>query len=246
MKTPPPAQVARMDAAMFFKAFAALMQYNRPHPDDTRLVAELKTIGIERGKPFDITKLAPEVATGLQRAVQDALKKVAERARGLGTVRNGWRILLENIGRYGTAYLDRAAIALIGLGALPPEEAVYLGTGVDRDGKPLSGTNRYALHFDKRNLPPANAFWSVTLYDTAGYFTANPLDRYALGDRDKLKYNEDGSLDIYVQHDMPGKDKEWNWLPAPETDFSLAMRLYWPKPDVVTGKWTPPAVRHGP
>jgi hypothetical protein len=119
-------------------------------------------------------------------------------------------------------------------------------TKVDGDGNPLTGANRYVIHFDKGQTPPANAFWSVTLYDMQQFFVANPIDRYAIGDRDKLKFNDDGSLDLFIQHDSPGADKESNWLPAPEGSFNLIMRLYWPKESMLDGSWKIPPVSRVP
>ena len=245
-EAPPPAQVARMSAATFFSTFAALLKENRSHPEDARLVAELKTIGLEPGKAFDITQLPPEAARGLDRAVQEARQQIARPSREGITTRNGWSMRVQNIGRYGTAYLDRARTARFGLGGLPPEEAVYLYTGVDSAGRRLSGTNRYVLQFGKDELPPVHAFWSVTLYDEERYFWANPLNRYAIRDRDTLRYNQDGSLDIHIQRDAPSKDRETNWLPSPLDTFTLTLRLYWPEPEVLSGGWMPAAVRWVP
>ena len=242
MNTPPPQQVARMDARTFFKAFADSLKTNAPHEADAPLLAQLKTIGIEAGKDFDATRLAPDVIKGLESAVNDAPKQIAAGFAKNRTVSNGWAYSTK-IGRYGTAYVDRAAIAMFGLGALEPEDAVYGFGGVDSAGRSLNGGSRYVLHFDKGALPPARAFWSVTLYGPDGFFVANSINRYAIGDRDKLAYNPDGSLDIYIQHERPDAGKESNWLPAPEGEFNLAMRLYWPKPDVTSGAWKPPAVR---
>jgi hypothetical protein len=231
-----------MDAAAFFTAFARLLKDNQPHPEDTHFVTELKAIGLEPGKAFDIKQLGPGATRGLDRAVQEGRKLIARPGREGSIMRNGWNISVQNVGRYGTAYLDRAYTARFGLGALPREEAVYPQTAVDGAGRPLSGTNRYVVHFDKDKLPPVHAFWSVTLYDAEGYFWSNPLERYALGDRDKLQHNLDGSLDIYIQHVSPGKNRETNWLPSPFTPFTLTLRLYWPKPEVLSGEWMPPAV----
>ena len=243
VETPPPVQVARMDAATFFAAFAALLKDNPPHPEDAPLVSELTTIGIERGKAFALTQLAPQAVRGLERAVRDARQQIAlPDGEGL-TTRNGWTMNMGHMGRYGTAYLERARTARFGLGALPPEEALYPSTAVDGSGQWLNGINRYVLHFGKDDLPPVQAFWSVTLYDAQGYFWGNPLMRYALGDRDKMRYNHDGSLDIYIQHDTPGKEMASNWLPSPQGIFTLTLRLYWPRPEVLSGRWLPPAVQ---
>lgn len=239
----PPEQVAAMDAAAFFKLFASLLKENAPHAADAPLLAQMKTIGIEAGKDFDIGNLTPVQGQELERAVKDARAMLAERARSLGDVRNGWRFPGKNTGIYGTAYLDRAAVALFGLGALPAEEAIYPSTFRDDGGSALNGANRYLLHFRQNELPPARAFWSITMYDPDGYFVPNPINRYGLGDRDSLEFNKDGSLDIYIQRDPPSPDKQRNWLPAPAGDFSLTLRIYLPKPTAVTGRWLPPVVR---
>jgi hypothetical protein len=126
------------------------------------------------------------------------------------------------------------------------QDAVYPLTKVDNEGKALNGANRYVLHFTKGELPPVHGFWSLTMYDREGFFVPNPLDRVNLSQRSAFKFNEDGSLDLYIQNDSPGKDKEANWLPSPEGDFALSMRLYWPtekSPSILDGSWVPPAVR---
>jgi hypothetical protein len=143
-----------------------------------------------------------------------------------------------NVGNFGTDYLLRAAVAKYGLFANSPEEAVYPGTFTDSLGRNLTGTNGYVIHFDKGQTPPVNAFWSLTLYNNASYLADNPINRYAIGDRSPgLLYNEDDSLDIYIQHANPGPDKEPNWLPAPEGDFSLNLRLYNPEDSVLNGEY---------
>ena len=144
---------------------------------------------------------------------------------------------------YGNFYLKRAVITMVGLGANSPEDAVYPILLADADGKPLAGDNDYVIHFGKDELPPVDAFWSVTMYDAKGFQAANSLDRFAIGDRDPLQYNADGSLDLYLQHQSPGTGQEANWLPAPKGPLGITMRLYSPKSSVLTGTWAPPAVR---
>jgi hypothetical protein len=112
----------------------------------------------------------------------------------------------------------------------------------DSDGKPLTGANKYVLHFAKNEIPPAAAFWSITLYDKDGFLTTNALDRHAIGDRDALKFDADGSLDLYFQTESPGQDKEADWLSA-AGDFNLLMRLYAPKATALDGRWVPPPVK---
>ncbi|MGA7777638.1 MAG: DUF1214 domain-containing protein [Paraburkholderia sp.] len=155
-----------------------------------------------------------------------------------------WSLLTDNIGTYGTTYRQRAVIALSGLGANLPADAVYPTAFNDSNGKPLDGASRYVLHFAKGNLPPANAFWSITMYDDKGFQVPNPINRFAIGDRDHLKFNLDGSLDIYVQSNSPGNSSQSNWLPSPRSGtFALTLRVYWPRPEMLAGTWEPPAVR---
>jgi hypothetical protein len=150
----------------------------------------------------------------------------------------------DTMGVYGNFYLKRAIIALVGLGANQPEDAVYPLNVSDADGRPVTAENKYVLHFSKDELPPVDAFWSLTMYDAEGFQVANPLNRFAIGDRDALKFNADGSLDLYIQSESPGPDNEANWLPAPKNGtLGLTMRLYAPRPQVIDGLWNPPAIK---
>jgi hypothetical protein len=132
------------------------------------------------------------------------------------------------------------------LGANLPADAVYPSAFVDGDGKPLNGANRYVLHFDKGQTPPVNAFWSITMYNADSFFVDNPINRYAISSWMSLKRNKDGSIDLFIQRESPGKDKEVNWLPAPAGEFNLTMRMYWPNdtaPTILDGTWKPPVVK---
>ncbi|WP_338320092.1 DUF1214 domain-containing protein, partial [Bradyrhizobium ottawaense] len=157
---------------------------------------------------------------------------------------NGWGFTTKT-GIYGTDYLMRALVTAIGLGANRPQDAVYPTSMKDAEGRKYSGTNKYVMRFAKGQLPPALGFWSVTMYNSEYFFVDNPLNRYSISARQNLKPNPDGSTDLYVQKDSPGKDKESNWLPAPSGDFVLMMRLYWPNeknPSIIDGSWKiPPA-----
>jgi hypothetical protein len=134
--------------------------------------------------------------------------------------------------------------ALVGLGANLPEDAIYPMATQDSEGQPLHSDHQYVVHFEKVQLPPVNAFWSLTMYNSLDFLAENPIGRYAIGDRDKLKYNKDGSLDIYVQRTAPEKTKESNWLPAPkEGIFNLTLRMYWPKQAAIDKTWMPPVVK---
>ncbi len=225
-----------MDAATFFGRLADLLKDNPPAEADKPMVEKLARLGIAPGR------FEPRNAKALERGAAAGWQMIlAEARKPQGKVVNGWDVM-GNIGRYGTNYPFRAVVALVGLGANLPEDAVYPHAKVDSDGKPLTGANRYVVHFPKGQLPPVGAFWSLTMYNAKQAFVDNPIDRYAIGDRDKLKFNEDGSLTLYVQHESPGKEKESNWLPAPKDSFNLFMRLYWPKKEILDGSWKPPAV----
>ena len=190
-----------------------------------------------------MSKLDPAIAKGLEGSVQRAMEKLQVASKEAGKPINGWNVPPMNLANFGTDYGIRAIVALIGLGANLPADAIYPSAFVDGDGKPLSGANRYVLRFDKEQTPPANAFWSVTMYNAQSFFVANPITRYNIVAWMPLKYNKDGSLDVYIQRDPPGKDRESNWLPAPAGEFSLTMRVYWPKESMLNGIWKPPAIQ---
>jgi hypothetical protein len=140
----------------------------------------------------------------------------------------------------------RALITAIGLGANRPQDAVYPTSKADAEGHKYNGANKYVMRFPKGHLPPAEGFWSLTMYDDKYFFVNNPLNRYSISARQNLQTNPDGSTDLYIQKDSPGKDKESNWLPAPAGDFILMLRMYWPNetdPSIINGSWTIPAAR---
>ncbi|MDR3616923.1 MAG: DUF1254 domain-containing protein [Candidatus Obscuribacterales bacterium] len=238
----PSKQIADMSAERFFRNFAELLFSNPPHKEDAAFVAKLKLIGIEPGSEFHFDKLPAQTVASLESAVADAKAIIAERAKTIGVNENGWSVERKIAGSYGTNYLDRAAVSMIGAGLNRLDDAIYPSCTTDSQGQPLLGANRYVIHFDKSQLPPVKAFWSISLYDAQGFCIGNPLGRTSLSDHDDLKYGADGSLDIYVQHDDPGADKQANWLPAPNDEFNLLMRLYWPKTTVLSGAWMPPSV----
>jgi hypothetical protein len=243
MKTPPPVQVEKMDAATYFARFAELLKDNPPGPFDYPMMHRLERAGFKAGQSFDLNGAPPQIKQAFERGAADGrarLAKLGKEAGGEGG--KGW-VYTTRSGAYGVDYPYRAAIALCCLGENLPQDAVYPSLSVDSEGRPLNGNGRYVLHFDKGELPPVNAFWSVTAYDTEGYFIPNALNRLALGDRDKLVTNADGSLDLYIQADSPGGDKEANWLPVEKNPFTLLMRLYSPKAEFLSGSWTPPAIK---
>jgi hypothetical protein len=242
MKTPPKVQVDTMPAAKFFAYAAELLKTIPPHITDQPMIAQLKKIGIEPGQSFDLNKAAPAVRKALESAPSEAQQLMAWKVPTIARVANWWSMNTDTMGVYGNYYLKRAIVAQLGLGANLPEDAIYPYNLGDETGKPLDGANKYTLHFDKGETPPADAFWSVTLYDAEGFQVANSLNRFNLAGWMPLKSNADGSMDLYFQNESPGADKEANWLPAPKGAFNLLMRLYAPKSEALTGKWNPPPV----
>jgi hypothetical protein len=241
---PPPQQVAMLEAAEFFRIFADLLKSNPPHAGDEEMLRDLARIGILPGQAFRPESLSTENLAALEQGAVNAKVRLSKLNGSLGQPGpTGWTGGKGKVGRYGNDYAIRAAVAKIGLGANPPEDATYLHCDLDASGQHLSGSKRYVIHFDKAELPPVRAFWSFTVYSDDGYFTENPLNRYAIGDRDALKYNSNGSLDLYLQNASPGAARESNWLPVPAGAFNLSLRLYWPKEEILSGKWIPPAVR---
>ncbi|HEY6306585.1 MAG TPA: DUF1254 domain-containing protein [Candidatus Angelobacter sp.] len=239
---PPPVQVAHMSPAEFFTLVAQLLVKNPPHAEDAPMIHQLARIGIIAGKPFPSIKLPTEDLKAVEDGARAAANSIDNFDRSnLPKGNTGWT-LPGHYGRYATNYMVRALTARYFLGILPSEDAVYLSCVRDSSGQPFQGNKRYTMHFDKGAIPPVKAFWSLTLYDDQGYFAANPLKRFAIGDRDPLRFNADGSLDLYIQHDSPGGEKDSNWLPAPSGGFNLALRMYWPEPAAISGEWTPPAV----
>ena len=250
MKTSIRDQVNAMDAASYFKLFAELMKANPPTAEDSPMVAKLAKIGIVPGQDFDASKLDPAVAKGLAAAPKPAQDKIMAWMKegvvvGDAKVDNGWYFTTKT-GLYGTSYRQRALVTAIGLGANRPQDAVYPTSEGPDILKKYSGEKKYVMHFYKGELPPVDGFWSLTMYDASYFFVPNPINRYTVSQRNKLKVNADGSVDLYIQNESPGTDKEQNWLPAPRDTFILMMRLYWPKeksPSILDGSWKIPPVK---
>ncbi len=250
MKTAVRGQVDALDAASFFKLFAQLLKTNPPTSDDAPMVAKLAKIGIVPGKDFDPSKLDPAVMKGLTAAPRPAQDKIMLWMKeGILTgdlkLTDGWLVTTKT-GIYGTDYRQRALVTAIGLGANRPQDAIYPTSEGPDLLKKYSGAKKYVMHFKKGELPPVDGFWSLTMYDASYFFVPNPINRYTVSPRNKLKSNPDGSVDLYIQHASPGKASEANWLPAPADTFILMMRLYWPKekpPSILDGSWKVPQAK---
>jgi hypothetical protein len=202
------------------------------------------------GQDFDATKLDPQLAAAVRAAPQGALPTIQQSLAATSKTINGW-LVNTSIGDYGTDYLLRASVAYNGLGANLPQDAIYPMAKADARGQPLDASkNDYTITFaNKDALPPVRAFWSITMYTDQLFFAPNPLRRYALGSRDKLVTNPDGSIVLYLQTNSPGKAKEANWLPAPAGPFIAVLRMYWPAdqaPSILDGSWQPPGIEATP
>jgi hypothetical protein len=243
MTTPTLLQINAMAAADYFERAADLLRIHPPHATDWSTLARLRRIGIVEGEPFAFHQLPDAVREGLEAAPGEALALMRAKLPTLARVVNGWQMNTDTMGVYGNAYLKRAIVAMVGLGANQPDDAIYPLANTDADGRPLDGSSDYVIHFDADELPPADAFWSITMYDDDGFQVTNAIDRFAIGDRDPLIYDADGSVDVYVQHDSPGPEREANWLPAPRGPLGVTMRLYAPRPEALDGRWSPPGMR---
>jgi len=260
MTTPPRTQVNNMPAQAYFALLGRLLETNPPAPADSQIVARMASIGLV--SPAVATRVrrpdasgrvqvvggdvelrrSPALDMALARGAQLGLAQIVTAVRTAGKKVNGWQIF-DDCGRYGTDYLVRAAITYAGLGCNLPEDAIYPTTQVDSEGRRLDGAHRYVLRFGKDSLPPVRAFWSTTMYDKDFFLVPNSLNRSAISSWMNLERNADSSVTIYVQKDSPGAARESNWLPAPNGDFVLMLRMYQPEQAVIDGRWKPPAVK---
>lgn len=234
--TLPTPQSVGADGASFFDELAEALTADPPTTEEeARIYRAVQEVGPRNG---------PEVGAGLARAVADGQARILARVRTRDRAGNGWSWSLGH-GVWGDDYLRRAAIAYAGLGALPATEAIYYRAAATLDDAPLTGTTPYRLHFDAGALPPVEAtgFWSVTMYDAeTRMLVANPIGRYAINSADPgVVRNQDGSLDLYLQHDAPA-GRESNWLPAPSSAYYVILRVYVPQQSALDGGWLPPAL----
>jgi hypothetical protein len=244
MKTAVREQVDRMSTVEYFTLLAQLMNTNPPAAADVPELARFAKIGLVPGKEFDASKLPAHQAEEIPRV---ASARIMQQLKHNASIRNinGW-IYDKVTGIYGTDYLNRALVTVIGLGANRVQDAIYPFSQKDADGHAYAGAHRYVVHFAKGQTPPISGFWSITMYDTGYFFVENPINRYSISPRQNLKANPDGSIDIYIQRDSPGEDKQSNWLPSPAGEFYLMLRMYWPNetsPSIINGSWTPPRVK---
>jgi hypothetical protein len=235
-------QVRLMSGEMFFKKLAQLLKENPPYPADKEMLEKLKEVGVEPGKDFDPGKLDPGIRKGLDDVPGRVWMKFFVGPYGMKAP-NGW-VNMVNIARFGTDYQTRAYVAYMGLGAGIADDIVYPSAFVDANGNAIDGAHRYMMHFDMADLPATkNGVWSISAY-RENFYVLNPINRYGLLPS-MVKYNPDGSLDVYLQAKSPGPDKESNWLPIPESGLvNLTLRVYDPKDEAKsTGYKVPPVKR---
>ncbi len=229
-----------------FEQLNFVLQFCPTHPSEGELIKRFTKLNIGAGRTFDWDSFSPEIQAAIGEGIGDAwaefaeLKKKADAGEISSGDAFGTREHLEN------NYLYRMAAAVLGIWGNSEEEAIYPSYYVDADGDKLDGANRYTLRFEPDQLPPVNAFWSLTMYELpASLLAENPIDRYLLNSSmlDDFVRDDDGGITLYLQHESPGKDKEANWLPASEGPFSVNLRLYWPKKEALDSTWTPPPLK---
>jgi len=245
MKTAVRKQVDALDIDAYFTRLAQLMKTNPPTPQDAPMVARMAKIGLVPGQDYDPSKLGGFDKEAIKAVPKLALLKMVKLLKEQKTT-NGWLYFTTGVGNWGTDYPLRAMGNMLGPGWNRPQDAMYPLSQKDANGDDYNGAEqKYVIHFDKGQFPPVKAFWSLTLYDPEFFFVPNSINRYELSQRNKFITNKDGSVDMYLQAESPGKSKEDNWLPAPKGKFVLVMRLYWPTstpPSILDGSWKPPAV----
>jgi len=227
----------------FFEILAGVVAKNPPTGPDATLLTALGTIGIRAEQHFAVPQWTNEQLTVVERASADAVAKIERAVAGLGRVENGWTVLSGTQGLFHGDHLRRAAYSLVGLGVINSAEAIYPMGTLDAAGNELNGANDYTLHFEKGELPPAGAFWSLSMYGADRFFVENELNRFSIGDRSGLVFNDDGSLTLYLQHENPGAQKQANWLPSPKGKFYVVLRIYLPEERVLSGEYKLPAIQ---
>jgi len=227
----------------FFTLLNRAWDFGGVREQDREVASLAKSLGIGPGQTFNPASLSVAQKRGLLRAERAAFMRLRFYAREFGAKRNGWR-LSTGIGRYGDNRLLASTVSLSGYGGNIAEEAMYLPVFADSKSEPLSGKNRYTIHFAADQLPPVDYFWSVTMYEAQNnQLVVNPIGRYAIGDRTLgLKRDRDGSITLVVQHNRPSGGAASNWLPSPEGNFWMILRMYGPKQTVLDGQYTPPPV----
>lgn len=224
----------------FFDQFAAALDQVAPLPGEEAMYANFRSLMAARSRNEAIRKAMDEVAVATEGGAIKSMFQWANNGKDAG---NGWNRSLHNA-EWGVDYYQRTSTSRSNMFDNRPSETQYFYTDNDGAGAPLHGQSQYTVTFPKGQTPPVKGFWSLTLYNEHHLFAPNALKRYSLGTKNKnLKYNADGSLTLYVGHTSPGKDRESNWLPAPDGTFSLYIRAYWGDKAILDGSWKPPVIQ---
>ncbi len=226
-----------------FNILNFVLQFCPTVESEKELMARFAKIGVGAGKPFDAAKLDAETKAAIAAGMADAWQTYAELKKELDAGKVSSGDLFGTREHLKNNYLNRMAGAILGIYGNTKAEAMYPIYSTDASGQPLNGANRYALRFAPGQLPPVNAFWSLTMYQMpASLLVANPLNRYLINSPmlPQLQQDADGGLTLYFQNASPGPEKESNWLPAPAGPFMVALRLYWPKDEALSGSWKQP------
>lgn len=243
----PLAPASQKTSVEFFNILSFVLQYCPTVPSETALMERFAKIGIGPGMFFREDKLDSDIKQAMAQGMADAWKEFEElRATQIDTGKVKSGDLFGNREFLKGNYLYRMAAAALGIYGNSKAEAMYPMYGIDADGQRMDGTHRYLLRFAPGQLPPVNAFWSLTMYEMpASLLVANPINRYLINSPmlPQLQRDADGGLTLLIQNESPGKDKDANWLPAPKGPFVVAMRLYWPKEEALSGVWQAPPLQ---
>ncbi|MDM0117630.1 DUF1254 domain-containing protein [Variovorax sp. J22R133] len=231
------------NSLQFFEVLNFVLRFCPIHPSERELMQRFAKLGIGAGRSFDAQALSPELRKAIQDGMADGWAAQAQLEKQASAGQLGSGELLGSREQLKNNYLYRMRGTVAGIYGNSKAEAIYQGYYLDATGQRLDGANRYVLRFKADQLPPVNAFWSLTMYRLPSrLLVANPIDRYLINSPmlPDLKRDADGGVTLYIQRESPGKDKEANWLPAPEGPFLMALRLFWPKPEIASGQWKKP------
>lgn len=243
LKIPPVTKVEKLLPKDFFEFAARIIQHEGIRNTDGSIALRMRSLGFIAGEEFHFADLPANLQEAINDAPGVAHQQILHHLSSRGNIVNGWSTSQGDIGTYGNSYLQRAAIALIGLAANPTVDAVYIGSVADSNNNKLEGSQSYVIHFDADELPPAHAFWSITAYDREGFMMSNRLNRFGIRSRDPVDYNSDGSIDIYFAPECPPEASENNWIPSLPGPVALQIRLYSPAEKYLDGSWTPPVIQ---
>ncbi len=240
----PSEHVLTMQMSDYFTKANELMKENPPTEEDKAMMEQIKKINVGPELVFDSNMFAGDMEKMWESLVSSIVENTTKKSANFLTLNGQWSYMGEPIAEFGTEYAYRALISVMGLGANPVSVAVYPRAQVDSEGNRFTGINKYILHFEKDQLPPVtgNGFWSITAYTSKDNFLIdNEIDRYCINNRSDVIFNEDGSLDIYIQAEKP-LENDSNWLPVSAEDFHLILRVYLPAESVITGQWKAPMI----